>query len=174
MKIRAFTKREKIIVFITAAVITVGAGLSFVPRVFNKIALLERDVETKRSFLKRHMHLINQGADILSLYDTYKHVFENQKAPQEIEADLFNEVRSCAQRLNLTIERITPLPLETAGGHKEIVLEVELGGELESIFKLIQQLESSPLFIKVSSLRLNPHSGPSSLNCRVVLAKVFF
>lgn len=175
MKLRAFSRREKIFVYAVALILAGALSAKGGIIVYNKVGELNQDIKRKEALLARHLYLITKEEDILAAYDKYKDIFAAKIDQEEGDTNLFKEVRALAAKVNLTIEKIKPLPVKARNDYDEFFLEVELGGDLTSIMKFIHQLEGVPAFIHVCGLRIYPQAGAVyPLRCRLILSKLFF
>ncbi len=176
MKIRILTSREKLILWLVliifAAVIIFNFGIS---PVVAKVSRLNDDIEKKTLLLEKYARLIGKGGDIFSLYAQYKANLWIDDLPHEAIAALFKETKNSAAKFNLVLERLKPHPLEKKNNYKEVSLEIELSGDLSSLFGFVNHIENSTSLIKVSTLRLSSQSNSTSmLRCKVILSKIFF
>ncbi|UCD15540.1 MAG: type 4a pilus biogenesis protein PilO [Candidatus Omnitrophota bacterium] len=172
---RALTKREKLIIYTTLGIFLVSLTFSGLLQGYAKLSALNQDIANKTALLRRHFQLVKKGGDIRSLYESYRSILESEGSAQELDTHLFNEMKDFAATFNLTIERVKPLPVELKKEYAQVSLEVEIVGDFRSIFQLINELENSPSFIKVLSLRLSQQSaGSQLLRCRLTLSRLFF
>jgi len=175
MRIRRLTKREKTFVRAVLGTLVIGLAINGGMFLFAKISELNRDIERKTLLLKRHSRLIQRGESIQSLYFNYRGIIDSKNPLEEAGTDLFKKVKSLTQSLNMTVERVMPLPVKERKDYKETALEVELGGDLKAIFQFINRVEDSLLFVKIVSLYICPQGGSGlPLRCKVTLSKLFF
>lgn len=175
IRIRPLSKREKSALSAVFVILALSLIFNIVMNIFGKLEDLREDIERKKNLLNRHFSLISKGNNIRALYEGYKDVLSAGSTPEEAENALFTEVKDLAGRLNLVIDKIKPLPMEVKRDYKKVFLEIELGGNLRAIFEFINELEKSPSFIKILSLRLYPPSGKSDgLRSRITLSRVVF
>ncbi|MBU1122207.1 MAG: type 4a pilus biogenesis protein PilO [Candidatus Omnitrophota bacterium] len=175
MKKRRLSKREKLIISITLGIFIGSLAVNGVMLGRNRLISLNQEIANKSSLLRRHFLLVERGGDIRSVYESYKKILEIEGSGQELDADLFNEVKRLTEKLNLSIDRIKPLPVESKANYAQVLLEVEIGGDFKSIFEFINGLENSPSFIRVLNLRLYPQSGSSApLRCKCLISRLFF
>ena len=176
MGLRRFSKREKIILYITISIIIVGSVAYFLmPSVFAMLEKIDREVEQKTFLLRRHFELTQQGEDTFCLYERYKDRLGQEGSSEEITAGLFEKIEKLAAQFNLHIERIRPQFVKEKKGYKQAVLEVELEGNFRSIFQFINSMETSFLFVQVSSFQLVPSSRFSGqVYCSLGVCEIFF
>lgn len=175
IRIRPLSKREKSALSAVFVILALSLIFNIVMNIFGKLEDLSEDINRKKNLLNRHFSLISKGNNIRALYEGYKDVLSAGSTPEEAENALFTEVKDLAGRLNLVIDKIKPLPMEVKRDYKKVFLEIELGGNLRAIFEFINELEKSPSFIKILSLRLYPPSGKSDgLRSRITLSRVVF
>ena len=175
MKMRAFSQREKMILYVTLSLsaVSIIANFGVSPVVF-KIGDINNTIERKRRVLKKYVRLINKGDDITSLYEQYRDELETDGKGKDGVADLFEEIKAGTGRYNLIIEKIRPLAIKEKEEYKEVSLEIIAEGGFTSIFKFITYLESLPSLIRISSFQLSPQAGESALlRCRITLSKIF-
>ena len=176
MKLRPLSKRERTILYLTLAIFvaTVLYNVLLTP-LLSRLYDINSEIDAKISLLRRHSRLIGKGEDILSIYESYKQVLQTSVGLEEIETVFYKEIKSFAVNSRLSLERIRPQPVQDKKGYKEVFLEVELVGNLDSIFEFINRVENSASFMRIASIRISPQTAASrQLRCRIVLAKVSF
>lgn len=175
MKKARLSKREKLIISITFGAVIISLGVGGLIKGYGKLTALNKDIADKSSLLRRHFLLVKRGGDIRSVYESYKRMLEVEGQDKELDADLFNEVKGLAEKFNLAIDRIKPLPVEFKANYAQVLLEVELGGNFKSIFEVINGLENSACFVRILSLRLYSQSGAAApLRCQILISRMFF
>ncbi|MFH1504401.1 MAG: hypothetical protein ABIH08_03310 [Candidatus Omnitrophota bacterium] len=174
MKIRTFTKREKLIVYAAAGILIFSLAFNIFSKGFEEADRVNKEIEAKKLLLVSSLRLVNNRENIIFLYQSHRDIFEGEKSLEEIETGLFEETKKLAEKLGLVIENINPLPVKVRQESKQALLEVEMSGELKSIFRFINELETAPSAIKILSLGLHPQSNSSSiLRCRMVFSRIF-
>lgn len=172
---RKISVREKKILVAAAGALAVIVLFNIGAAGARKLTHLDKNIKDKVILLQSYFNLVDKKEDIRSFYTRYKDIFTSGIEADKMETELFNEVNNSARNCGVTIERIQPLPLRVNKEHREAVLEVELEGGLSSIFSFINQLENSPFFIRILSLRLySQSSGSASLRCRTTVSRLFF
>lgn len=176
MKMKKFSKKEKLLLSIALSVGLIGLLINAsVGSVIGKFAGLNQEIAKKTSLLRRHSRLIKKGENIISSYDSYKENLGIEVGPDEGIVVFFEEIESTAKEFGLTIEKIRPQPIEKRKDYQKVSLEIEIAGNFSSIFKLINKIENSAAFIRISSLRLSPQGKTSSeLRAKIILFKIFF
>lgn len=176
MKLKALSKREKIIFSITLAILFFGLSFAFVlVPVLDKISTMDEEIAAKKKLYEKYSNLINKGGDILSLYEGYKDTLQADAGHGDIDELLFNDINGLAKKSGLAIERIKLQPIEEKKGYRQASLEVEMGGDLNTFFQFINELENLSVFIKMSALRIVPQTGSSSgLRFRIMLSRISF
>ena len=176
MKLKKLSQREKATLYLTISIIVAVVLFNLIINpTLDKMSGINQEIERKTALLERYSGLINRGEDVFALYEEHKDILEKQIEPDEITNNLFNEIAGLANKSEVKIKRVKPMPVTKRGEYSQAFLEVELEGKFQSIFKLINNLETSSALIKISSLRLLP--GPQSskdLRCRLILFKIIF
>ncbi len=176
MNKRQFSKREKLIFSITVILGLFVFGLNFIVLpALERINVLNREIDQKSFILKRHFKLINQGDSITSVYENYKQILSKVVNPDEMTAQLFEEVKLSAGKYGLKVQKIKPLTLKQNTSYKKVALEVDLEGDFKSIFQFINMIENSASLIDINSLNLRSKARSSKLlRCRLALSRSFF
>lgn len=173
MKSRALSKREKRLLKITAAVIAASLFIYIFLNVFSKLEDANKEIKEKEFVLFKYLAALSVK-DVISLEEQDKAVF-TERGQDTIYNELSGEIEKLAGNSSVKIERIKTLPVQMDKGYGKFFLEIEAGGDFTSLFQLISNLETSPLFIKVSSCRFYPQGRADlPLRCRIVIFKVFF
>lgn len=173
MKSKLLSKREKRLLKITGCVLVISLFIYTGVNIFYKLRDINKEVKEKEFILYKYLSALGREETVLQ-EQHYKDILL-ERSSADIDDELTKEVGSLAGASNVKIERIKTLSMERGKGYGKFFLEVEVGGDFTSLFRFINQLEASPLFIKIYSCRFYPQGGTSlPLQCKITLLKIFF
>ena len=174
--VRKLSKREQIIMYTTGFLLAFTVLFSWIVKPqASKLSILDKQISEKEFLLEKYASLQGRGQNVRSLYTHYKGALDERGSLEEITARLFEEIQSIAQRSNVAIKKVKPLSFKPAGEFRKVLLEAEVEGECASVFSFVTQVEASPYFVQIFSLRITPQSKSSKqLYSRIGISKICF
>jgi len=160
-----------------ATILIVAAGLVFnffISPVLVKVTGVNDEIARKEYMLKKYHHFQEKSRE-LNLSDNNYAGLTKSLTPDEAVAQMFGVVSEAAKKYSLNVQKIKPLPAGSGRASKQAVLEVEVAGNFSAVFKFINAVEDSPLFMRVFTFHLAPGgTNDSDLRCIVAFSRVLF
>jgi Tfp pilus assembly protein PilO len=175
MKPLNLSPREKQIANITILVIAIGLVFNFfISPILAKVTGLNDEIARKEYMLKKYRHFQEKSRE-LNLSDNSYAGLTKSITPDEAISEMFGVVSEAAKKYSLNVQKIKPLPAGSGRSSKQAVLEVDVAGNFSAIFKFVNAVEDSPLFMRVFTFHLMPSGGnDSNLHCTVAFSRVLF
>lgn len=162
--LKALSKRERTILFITIALILFSLFFKlFIEPLLNKNEELSSEIRLTQSRLKKYLLLLNQ-ADYLK--NAYAKISPGENTPQpglDSSLNILAEIEKLAQGANLKIIDLRPQVQGNLSVQKESRLELHVEGDMESCLKFIYNIENSLLPLEVKKFQLSAKPGSSLL-----------
>ncbi|MDD5652814.1 MAG: GspMb/PilO family protein [Candidatus Omnitrophica bacterium] len=151
---RIISKREKLIFYLTVAIIIFSLIFNFLlAPVFKKNELLNRQITTTRAKLKKYLWLLNQKEAIQN--NKYTSGAKLSLSEKDTLVDTLAELENLAKDANIRIVDIRPQTPRSLDLYKEIIIDVRAEGSLDGYIKFIYSLENSLSLLEVKKLDLN-------------------
>jgi len=155
---RLFTKREKLISYLTAAVIVFGILFNFFIAPFlSKNDALNKEINLTRQKLKKYLWLLSQSEEINNKAKDFPSSIKAVNQQGEASVAILAELEELAKDANIRIIELRP----AAAGKTLIDLRAE--GNTEGYLKFIYSLENSLSLFKIKKFQLSAKSNPQIL-----------
>lgn len=169
------SKRETFLLQLTLFVI-VGWGFytSFLLPYKNKIKALKSDIAFQTQKLVQYQNALSQK-DTLQKQLTLLGKIPPSSSSDEVDASLFLKAIETLHQNHDTIQisSITPLAPEKIDLYKRLSLKVEMKTSMESLIKFIDDLNTSPEKLSLTSLRLLPDNEASEIiNASLIITQI--
>jgi len=155
------TKREKLILFITIAVVIFGIVFNFfIAPILKESQRLNSEINITTAKLRRYLGLISKKESIQNKYDKFitgKNLSQESKDPFVVALSLLEDM---AKDANIRIVDIRPQTSKNLDLYKEIVVDLRTEGDIESYLKFLYSIENSLTLLKIKKFQLN--SKPNS------------
>ena len=175
MKPLNLSPREKQIVNITILIIAAGVVFNFfISPIIAKVTGVNDEIARKEYLLKKYRHFQEKSRELNLKGSSYVGLTKSPTTDEAV-ADMFGVVSEAAKKYSLNVQKVKPLPAGSGRLSKQAVLEVEVTGNFSAIFKFINAVEDSPLFMRVFTFYLMPSGGnDNGLHCTVAFSRVLF
>lgn len=153
---RILTKREKIVLYTTVAVIIFSIGFNFlgVP-VLSKFEQLNREINLNRVKLKKCLRLLSQKDYIQARYSQHSAAVSLLGARQDASINTLSEIETLAKDAGIRIIDIRPQAQRGSGRYKETIVDLKVEGAMEGHLKFIYDIEASAALLTIKRLQLN-------------------
>jgi len=152
---RLLTKREKVISYLTLAVVIFSIGFNFVlAPIFKRIDTLNKETGIVRFRLKKYLQLIREKS---SLENKYRNFTSGLNLPEQggagVSAPLALE--AIAKDANIRIVDIRPQNTSSRGVYSESIIDVRTEGDIEGYLKFFYNVENSLYLLKINKFQLS-------------------
>jgi len=171
--LKAFNKREKIILMVTCAVISFSLLFRFIIEpLLAKNEILNKEIKVTQLKLKKYLRLLSQKE---YLKGSYAKISGGVNIPQEGEdasTGILAEIENLARDSNLRIIDMRPQSQKSLSSYKESYVELRAEGDMESCLKFIYNIENSLSLLAVKKFQLSALPGSSSLEASFLISQV--
>lgn len=161
--IAKFSKREKIIFYITIAVFFFFLLFKFVIEgMFRLDQRLSQELKAKQTQLRRAEQIAKKGSAQKD-YEALIQALKMKRSSEEEMGRILSEVENMAKESGVNILNIRPQEIEDKKFFKRFGVDLRLEGTNQEISKFVFYLESSPLLLKIDKFNLNARSSQRGL-----------
>ncbi len=155
--IKAFTKREKLILYITVAIIIFSFFFSvFIMPILAKDEALDKEISAAKIKLHRYLRLIAQKDYI---HDKYKKLsgqaIGDAAMGENISGGILSDLQNLAKASGIRIIDIRSQEPKKTALYKEMIIDLRLEGAMEDYLKFVYNLENSLLLLRVKRIQIN-------------------
>jgi Tfp pilus assembly protein PilO len=155
MILERLTKRERVLVYATVAVVGAAIGYALI---FEPLANLRRrlnaQVEEAALKLNKSLDLLRREKTVKEQFRKYAVYAKSLGTDEQAIAYLLKAIEEKATLSAVRISNIRPRPVKDKGSYKEFSFEVVAESDLEEIFKFVYELQNSQDILKVRKLTL--------------------
>jgi hypothetical protein len=160
-------KREKLILYLTAAVIIFAVIFNFfIAPLLTKNDNLNREVALKKAKLQKYLWLISQKEGIKAEYAKFGPQAPVIGEQQDALVAALSELENLAKNAGIRIVDVRPQLKETkerADSYKEIFIDLRTEGSMNGYIKFLYSLENSLSLLKIKKFQLSAKPGSTSL-----------
>ncbi|MFH0858175.1 MAG: hypothetical protein V1842_01335 [Candidatus Omnitrophota bacterium] len=167
--LRLLSKREKIILFFTAGLITFAILFNFlILPVLKKYDTLNKEIRVTRARLVKYIRLLNQ-----------KEIIQNKAAQLAMNLDLsgqqndalviiLTEVESLAKGANIRIVDVRP----KLSKQKSVAVDIKTEGDMDGYLNFIYSLQNSLSLLVIDKFRLSAKANSQSLEGNFSISQI--
>lgn len=164
MILQRFTRRERILVSITIAIVfsTIFYGFVIEPlsRTYSR---LNNQIRSGSLKLQRNYKLLNQKDSIKAEYEKYSPLIKPLPSEEEEIAAVLKVIEAIARENNIYITNIRPQPVRARLYYDELTFELIAEADIENLIKFIYDLQTSKNLLRVKKLTLSSTSTKDNL-----------
>jgi Tfp pilus assembly protein PilO len=174
MFLENLSRREKMLLYISAAIISLSLTFNFVFKPASvKWRRLNRQIINKEIELKRNIKYIRQKKEIASIYQRYTGYIKRAGTNETEMSALLNDVEKVASTSGIHIANIRPKPAKDLQFFRKYILELNCEATMSDYIGFIYNLQTSGQLIRVEQLKLTSQGKNSSLlRARMIITKV--
>jgi len=164
MILSRFSKRERIILIATLVVIIASVFSAFVlePLVRN-FKDVNRQIASKRLKLIKSERLMKLKDRVHERFEALSPKLTAEGSQEEEMAKLLSEIETLARKSNTRISGIKPAAIKKFSAYKKLTVEIDSETTVDSLIKLLYELQQSPQVLKVERLQMDAKSGGRDL-----------
>ncbi len=168
------SKREKMLFYLTLAVISLSLIYNFVLKPLGeRWARLNQQILSKEIELKRNLRYLGQEDKIKSIYPKYARYVQTSGSDEELMSSFLNVVEQQARVSEIHIANIRPQPVKDLVSHKKYILQMDCVAPMEKYIEFIYNLQNSAQLIRVEKLQLNSQGKDNPLlKAQMLISKV--
>lgn len=154
--LRILTRREKIILSLTIAVIIFAISFNtLINPILTKNDTLNKEIELTRTKLSKYLRLLSQK-------DKIQHtLISSQPADRLVNA--LSELENLAKQANIRIIDLRPQTPKSLALYKEVPIDLRTEGTLEGYLKFIYSIENSLSLLSIRRFQLNAKPNTQTL-----------
>lgn len=150
------TKREKTLIYLTAAIIIFSVLLNIlILPLLNKYELLNKEINIARARLIRYTRLLSQKENIEKEYGKLLSDVKLSDRQQDAPMAILSELENLAKAANVRIIDIRPQSQQGKAAHRQVLVDFRTEGDMQGHMKLIYNIENSLLLLKIKRFRLS-------------------
>lgn len=150
------TKRERMLIYITAAVVVCGVLLNIlILPVLKKYELLNKETNIIRTRLVRYTQLLSQRENIEKEYESFLSNIKFSDRQQDALVTVLSELEDLAKAANIRIIDVRPQSQQAETAYKEILVDLKTQGDMQGYMKFIYDVENSLLLLRIKRFRLS-------------------
>jgi len=150
---RVFTKREKIIFYLTIGLAIFGVLFKFLlGPMLTRNESLNKEINYNRAKFKKYLWLISQKEN---LQGKYKKFYQSEKISSDITISALSELEQLGKASGVRIIDIRPEGITQGKDfYKELLIDLRTEGAMESYLKFIYEIENSISLLIIKKLKL--------------------
>jgi hypothetical protein len=158
-------KREKIILYLTAAFGLFALMLNFVILpALNKNAELDKGINYSRIKLAKYRLLAAQKTSLMSKYNKFNSSANLNEATADPLVSALSELEAVANQSNIRIIDIRPQASKNIDIYKEVLIELRTEGNIDGYVKFIYNIENSFALLRITRFRLTAMPNSTGLD----------
>jgi len=164
MILSRFSKRERIVFIATIAIIAVSlfSALVLEPLV-KSFKDVNRQISSKQVKLTKAERLMGLKEKTSKRFEALAPKLTAEGSREEEMAKLLSEIEALARKVNVRISGIKPAAIKEFAFYKKFTVEIDSQTSVESLVKLLYELQQSPQVLKVERLQMDAKSGGRDL-----------
>ena len=173
--IKAITKRERIILFLTAGIMFFAICFNFlIEPVLNKNDQLNQEINMVRAKLKKYILLLAQKEYLEKRYGNKLPAGFNLSAQKEDSlVAALSELENLAKEAGVRIIDIRPEgALKGKAAYKEALIDLRAEGRIEDYLKFIYHLQNSLSLLKIEKIQLTAKPNSEALEGSFTISQV--
>ena len=151
------SKREKIVVYVTAAVVI---ALLFdrvvLSQVMHKINTVNREIQVQEKKLQNALYILSQERSITNEHKKYTQEVRQKYSDEEEKSQLNSEIVDLAKKAGVFLADIQTRSIEEKELYNKYTVEIELESKISFLADFIYQLEKSPHLLRIEKFYLAP------------------
>jgi hypothetical protein len=165
--LKVLTKRERLILYLTAGVIFFSLAFNFFLAPFlSRNSLLNRQITLTRQKLKKSLRLLSQRDSLQARYNKLSLHSQLPASRGDIVVATLAELENIARSSGIRIIDLRPEDLSRGGSgiYEEIAVDLRAEGEMEGYIKFIYNLENSLSLLRIRRFQLSAKPKSSLLD----------
>jgi Tfp pilus assembly protein PilO len=153
---RFLTKREKIIFYLTIAIVTFSVVFNFfLAPLLSKISTLNREIRTTRAKFRKYSWLLAQKDQLHDKYNQLALQFRLPQVGSDALVGVLSELENLARDANIRLVDIRPQGEGKRDLSKGILVDLRTEGTMEGYLKFIYGIENSLLLLQIKKVQLS-------------------
>jgi len=164
MFLKTLNKREKLILTVTIAVVSLAIVYSFILEpIYRKFANLDLEIKSKQIKLRKNLSLVRERDAIQDEFKQYSQYFKTNRTEEEEMAQALSLIEKIGNDSGVYLSNVKPQKVQEVGFYKVIIIEIRFQADMNSLSKFVYDLQSSPLLLKVARLDIGSKNENTSL-----------
>jgi len=161
--ISRLSRREKIILYITAVVLALLILMKLIVEpIYSNIKSLDREIVDRESQIKSDMKIVARKDRIRAETKTYTSYVTVPASEDEAMTALLKEIEGLANKSQVYVVDIKPGGVREADSAKKYMVSITCEGKMEQITDFLYAIESSNKLFKVERYQISPKSAEST------------
>lgn len=169
---KIFTKREKLIFYLTIGVIAFGLAFNFIlGPLLERYQDLNREISLNYAKLKKYQRLINQKDYLQGKYSRLPETILS-KDSGNIFVSALSEIENLAKAASITIVDIRPQSQNKIEAYREALIDLRTEGTMEGYLKFIYDIENSLSLFRIKKLSLTSRANAQTLEASFSISQL--
>ncbi|MCM8779342.1 MAG: type 4a pilus biogenesis protein PilO [Candidatus Omnitrophica bacterium] len=170
-----FSRRERILFFITVGVIVSAGVINFiVAPVRKRWRRLNSQIVNLKAKLNHYIKILGLEQEIEKRYNTYADYLKTKGSHEEALASVLQEIEKLARTCGILLTNIVPSGLEEKDFYQKFEVRMETEGDISSLGRFLYELQKSKYLFRVVRLNITTKSGSQdTLRSSIELMKIF-
>ncbi|MFH1478834.1 MAG: hypothetical protein ABIG92_03555 [Candidatus Omnitrophota bacterium] len=168
------SKREKSILYTTALVLSILLiDRLVIDPIYSKIKELNKEIEEKRTGIKKSLHVLAHKDRIMRESAKYKDFFKKSESIEEETTLILKEIEILANRSSVYIVDMKPSGLNDVGSSKRYFIRLNCEAQMSQLVDFMYNIENSEKLLSIEKYQVNPKSRESSIAvCNMSIYKI--
>ena len=170
------SKRERLILYVTTAVLTaVAMDRLVIGPVYRKMLALDKQTQEETEAIKRSLHVLVRKKQILSEGKQLTAFISVARDPEEEMTGLLKELEKMAVSSAVSLLYVKPGLVVSEGNARKYTASLECEAEMGSVAVFFHVIESSNKLLRIEKYDIQPKAKESSVaRCTVTVSKTVF
>ena len=153
---RLISKRERIILFVTVAVVFSSVVFTFlIAPLLKRADILNKEIKRTRLKLKKYAYLLSQESELKEKFEEFASRQHLSSESPEAAVSSLSVLEALAKEANIRIIDIRPQVPRSSQQYKETVIDLRTEGMMEGYFKFLYSIENSLTLFEIKRFQLN-------------------
>lgn len=162
--LKILSKRERIILYATIAVIVFAIGFNFlIAPLLTKNDVLNKEIGLTRTKLKNYLRLLAQKDYLETKYSSLSLNLKISAESLDPMTGALAEVEELAKNANIRIIDIRPQTLRLSDLYPAVLMDLRSEGTMEGYLRFIYNLENSPSLLRIKKFQLSARTNTPNL-----------
>lgn len=168
-----FSKREKIIFYVTAAVLLIVFldKAIFFPS-FSQMKLKDQEIENKKKIVMKDIHMLALKEDVEKEMGKYESYFSPPRTSEEEVTSTLKEIENLASKAKVSVISIRPGEVREEDFFESYLVNLTCEGTMTRLISFLHAIETAPTLLTVERYIISPAAaGSRQAQCRITISK---
>ncbi len=173
-KINQLSRRERLILAVTAAAISIFLLDRFViERAFSYLREMDEKITLRKKEIRKNERLLTLRAGLESLYQGVVSGIRMTGTEDQNTAQVLREIEQVGTESEMAISNLKPRPSRTEDDFRIFAIDLEAEGRMEKLLTFLHKLQNAGRFFHVEGLKVRVHEkDPDLVRINMNLSKI--